>query len=398
MHERVAERIRREGPIPFDALRRGRALRRRRLLHPGRGARGGPGATSSPAPRSARCSARWSAARSTGGGTTWASPTRSSWSKRARAGGGWPPTCSRRAPDCARRAAVRARRAVGRRCASEQRELLALEPVEDALGPVVRADDDDVAASRSPGMGPIVTALDELPAVPLDGVVLANELLDNLPFRVVERAADGWSRCGSALDGDAARRGAGARGRRARGRGRASSPRAPPCPSAPASRCRPAIRDVDRTRARRRCAAARLVVVDYAATAAELVARGTDGWLRTYRDHERGGDAARRLPASRTSPSTCRSSTCVHAAAPSRLPPASATPRRPSGCASLGVDELVADARATHGTRARTSATSRRSAPQPRHRGRRAHRSRRPRRPPGARLRPVEPPRRTRVA
>jgi SAM-dependent MidA family methyltransferase len=32
-----------------------------------------------------------------------------------------------------------------------------------------------------------------------------------------------------------------------------------------------------------------LAVVDYAATARELVERGPDGWLRTYRAHERGG-------------------------------------------------------------------------------------------------------------
>ena len=29
-------------------------------------------------------------------------------------------------------------------------------------------------------------------------------------------------------------------------------------------------------------------MIDYAATAAELVERGEAGWLRTYRDHERG--------------------------------------------------------------------------------------------------------------
>jgi SAM-dependent MidA family methyltransferase len=31
-----------------------------------------------------------------------------------------------------------------------------------------------------------------------------------------------------------------------------------------------------------------LVVIDYAATGAELVERGERGWLRTYRDHDRG--------------------------------------------------------------------------------------------------------------
>ncbi len=65
---------------------------------------------------------------------------------------------------------------------------------------MVRADDD--APLPVTGMGPIVTALDELPAVPLDGVVLANELLDNLPFRIVERADDGWNEVRVGLDGD----------------------------------------------------------------------------------------------------------------------------------------------------------------------------------------------------
>ena len=34
-----------------------------------------------------------------------------------------------------------------------------------------------------------------------------------------------------------------------------------------------------------------LVLVDYAATGAELVERGEAGWLRTYRDHGRGAPA-----------------------------------------------------------------------------------------------------------
>ena len=38
----------------------------------------------------------------------------------------------------------------------------------------------------------------------------------------------------------------------------------------------------------------RVLLVDYAASGAELADRGQDGWLRTYRTHERGGSAARR--------------------------------------------------------------------------------------------------------
>ena len=76
-----------------------------------------------------------------------------------------------------------------------QHELLALEPFEDALGPAVHGEPDE-APRPVPGVGPIVAALPELPAVPLrHGVVLANELLDNLPFRIVERGTRAGSRC-----------------------------------------------------------------------------------------------------------------------------------------------------------------------------------------------------------
>src|SRR3954453_15020810 len=66
-----------------------------------------------------------------------------------------------------------------------QRDLLPVEPFGDALGPMA-LDDEDAPVPVS-GMGPIVTGIDELPSVALDGVVFANELLDNLPFRVGER-------------------------------------------------------------------------------------------------------------------------------------------------------------------------------------------------------------------
>ena len=79
-----------------------------------------------------------------------------------------------------------------------QRDLLVLEPVEDALGPVLPGGDDDDGELRVvAGLGPIATQLAELPAVQLDGVVLANELLDNLPFRVVERAVTVGRKCAS---------------------------------------------------------------------------------------------------------------------------------------------------------------------------------------------------------
>src|SRR4051812_3514139 len=72
----------------------------------------------------------------------------------------------------------------------EQRERLPLEPPDEALGPFMISDDGEWR-EPVPDRGPIVTALDDLPAVRMRGVVLANELFDTLPVHVVERASDG---------------------------------------------------------------------------------------------------------------------------------------------------------------------------------------------------------------
>jgi SAM-dependent MidA family methyltransferase len=163
-----------------------------------------------------------------------------------------------------------------------QRDLLTVEPFEDALGPAVRDEDD--APVTVTGLGPIVTALDDLPAVPLDGVVLANELLDNLPFRVVERRAGEWCEVRVTTDGDALVENVVAATVELAAEADLVVADAPdgvrvPVPTA-------------LVRWLHACAGAlrrgRLVVVDYTATGAELVERGQDGWLRTYRDQGRG--------------------------------------------------------------------------------------------------------------
>jgi SAM-dependent MidA family methyltransferase len=167
-----------------------------------------------------------------------------------------------------------------------QRELLALEPVEDALGPMVRTDTD--APVPVAGMGPIAASLSDLPAVHAPGVVVANELLDNLPFRVVERAKSSWMEVRVGVEGRAfvevlvpAAPELAKEADLVAGGTVAIGARLP----APTS-----IPDWFRG-----CAGMLhrgvLLVVDYVVTAAELVARGESGWLRTYRGHERGGSA-----------------------------------------------------------------------------------------------------------
>ncbi len=127
-----------------------------------------------------------------------------------------------------------------------------------------------------------VDSVGEWPTEPVGpGVVLANELLDNLPFDLVESRDGAWwevrvGRSGAALaevlvplDEQAAA--------------------ALPAPAADGARLpvqRAARAWVER--ARRTVGPGRVVVFDYAATAAELLALPPGAWLRTYRHHDPG--------------------------------------------------------------------------------------------------------------
>jgi SAM-dependent MidA family methyltransferase len=164
-----------------------------------------------------------------------------------------------------------------------QQEGLALEPAEIALGPAMPPEPDE-APEPVPGLGPLVTSLPHLPASPFVGVVVANELLDNLPFRIVERADGGWleTRVGEGF-----------------------AEMAVPADEALAAEADALVANVtvpagarlpiqtamkewlgDVGAVLRRGAVA---VIDYAAPLEELLARGQDGWLRTYRAHGPGG-------------------------------------------------------------------------------------------------------------
>lgn len=82
-----------------------------------------------------------------------------------------------------------------------QHDLLVIEPPGEAIGPYARYEDVPVAVV---GAGPVFTALDDLPVLSFEGVVLANELLDNLPFGIAEWDGDAWTeiRVGLADGGD----------------------------------------------------------------------------------------------------------------------------------------------------------------------------------------------------
>jgi NADH dehydrogenase [ubiquinone] 1 alpha subcomplex assembly factor 7 len=159
---------------------------------------------------------------------------------------------------------------------AEQRTRLPLEPVDEALGPFVRRPDDDQPEPARLA-GPVVTALAEMPALSASGaVVLANELLDNLPFGIAEFDGDRWLevRVGNGTPGFVevlvpadADMGA---------------------PVVPGTRV-PIPRGIDGWF--RECEGVLrdgfLLAIDYATTRAELAGRP---WIRTYRAHASGTD------------------------------------------------------------------------------------------------------------
>jgi SAM-dependent MidA family methyltransferase len=175
---------------------------------------------------------------------------------------------------------------------AEARTLLPLEPADVVLGPFAPGDPDS-PAEPIPASGPVVTALDELPAAPFPGVIIANELLDNLPVRIVEQSEHGWMelRVGIAPDE------------------RRFVEVLVPAPRDLAERADAVTTDAAVTVGERlplslatddwlaRCGRSLLRgevwVIDYAEPIANLLTRGPSGpsgWLRTYRAHGFGTD------------------------------------------------------------------------------------------------------------
>ena len=170
----------------------------------------------------------------------------------------------------------------------EQRQRLELEPADEALGPFARPTPDD-APTAVAGSGPVFVALDELPALELTAVVLANELLDNLPFGIAERTGAGWVKIRVTADDSGF-----------------SEVRVPaePADAHALDEVAAELAVVDGTRlpiprginawfgaCGRMLRRGTLIAIDYVDDAAGVVQRGPDGWLRTYRAHERGGSA-----------------------------------------------------------------------------------------------------------
>jgi NADH dehydrogenase [ubiquinone] 1 alpha subcomplex assembly factor 7 len=160
---------------------------------------------------------------------------------------------------------------------------LPLAPAEQAFATSVESgDEDEGEVPPSPaGIGPLVVSLPDLPALRFSGVVIANELLDNLPFGLLVQD-DGWRAAYVDIgrDGEFTElllpvTGALPAGLRAA---------APLGARAPVQRAAAAWLGAALERLER----GRVVVIDYASETAAMARRPWRDWLRTYRGHERG--------------------------------------------------------------------------------------------------------------
>lgn len=240
------------------------------------------------------------------------------------------------------------------RLRAEMEAHLPVEPPATALGLAAAGategggvDDDHVVVA---GTGPSVTVLDDLPATTVTGVVLANELLDNLALRLFERVEQGWAEVFVGLsDGDDPGPGGGD-GLvevlvEASAQATALAQRL--APSAPIGGRIPFQEVAGRWLADALgvLGAGRLVVIDYADTTASLAKRPWRDWVRTYRTHGRGSS-----PVDDPGDQDLTCEVAVDQLASVRTPDANRSQSEWLG--AHGLEDLVAAARATWHERA----------------------------------------------
>ncbi len=210
-------------------------------------------------------------------------------------------------------------------------ERLSLEHPAAAFASLPEPDADDPAAR--PPAGPVVVSLAELPRLRVPCVILANELLDNLPFDLLERSATGWDEIRVGADGDDLVE------------VRVPSDASPTLDAAVGARV-PLQRAAARWLTDALDAAGeggRVVVVDYASTTADLAIRPWTDWVRTYRRHARGGPVLQDLG--------MQDITC-EVAVDQLAPDPASNQTQETWLRSLGIGTLVEEGRRTWAERA----------------------------------------------
>lgn len=156
------------------------------------------------------------------------------------------------------------------------RSVLAAGPECLVDGRYLAVDRSDVLRSNHPEG---VESLTDLPVGPVVGVVVANELLDNLAFGLLAAADGTWNEvCVDVAAGDLVER--------------VTVSCDPPVPVEPVDGARIAVQTRASTwvtEALSTLDRGSLLVFDYCTTTAEMAGRASTEWLRTYVEHERGG-------------------------------------------------------------------------------------------------------------
>jgi len=182
-----------------------------------------------------------------------------------------------------------------------------------------RADDEDTGVAPSLVPGPIVVSALGTPRVQGPCVILANELLDNLPFDVLERRGDGWQEVRIGIDDD----------------DKLIEVLVPtthdPVIDAEQGARVPVQVGAREWVRRSRGTADRVVAIDYAATTAELASR--PDWLRTYRAQGRGDAPLVDLGAQDITADVCVD----------QLPAPTSDTAQADWLRAHGIDELVAE-------------------------------------------------------
>jgi SAM-dependent MidA family methyltransferase len=201
----------------------------------------------------------------------------------------------------------------------------AVRAAQPACLPALRYVAVEVSAAQRASHPSEVDSRASLPSGRAAHVVLAHELLDNLPFRLLQRDAGAWrevmvtgagEELGGAVDAD-----------------RLASLRPAGLPDGARVPLQDAARDW--VAAAVALSVGRVVVLDYASTTADLAERPWTDWVRTYRGHERGGHP---LDAPGTQDVTCE-------VAVDQLPAPRRSERQDEALRRWGLDDLVEEGR-----------------------------------------------------
>lgn len=221
-------------------------------------------------------------------------------------------------------------------------ERLRLEDPALAFAPV--DPDTEVPVPGAP-VGPICVSLAELPRVAGPAVVVANELLDNLPFGLAQWCRGGWHEVRVDVDADRPDRLVERLVPLDDDRGALLDRLVPEAEDG----ARVPLQDAARAWLREALVVAgaggRVVAFDYATTTADLAARPPAEWLRTYRGHARGGDPLDDLGGQDV---TCE----VAVDQLALVRPPTADRRQADWLRAHGLDDLVEAARTTWSERA----------------------------------------------